>query len=1245
MYHYAVYVVGAMVIVVCLVALTFRFWVMPRVADFAPLLETHAGAALEQAVEIGQLQADWHGLAPRLILSDVRMTPPQGEPLLLPRVEAVFSWLSLPLLEPRLSSLTVVRPQLAMRRDRDGVILIAGVPVNADEGESDFADWLLRQHRVVIKDAEIHWRDALLDTPPLRFTNVRVLLENSFGRHRFGAIALPSDAASRLELRGDMRGRTLRDLNTWSGTLYARIDDADFAAWGNWVPWAQRAVKGGFGSMRFWLTLERGRADSLAGDARLRDVALSISTDLPDLAFENLRGHVGWSRQRGIDTLLVNDLRFQLPGAEPSAPASAKLSLTPDGKGGFQRVAGSAHNLRLETLTALAGALPLPRQGHDLIEALNPVGLLDSAEGHWAGVDDYAVKLRLSAAGAQPYLDFPGFSGVSARIRADQDDGEAALEGRAGTLTWPRLFRHDLAFNSFDARADWKTEARGMTLRFDLPRLVNDDLQGMAEGRVELPNEGAPLLDVRARLTHGKASAVYRYLPHGVSEDAYVWLRQSLRDGRTDDTRMVLKGPLDRFPFDQGGGEFSVRVNMIGATLEYAPHWPRLEAVRGRLLFHGKAMTVHADSARILDARIGPTKATIPDLFAGGAERLFVEGRAQGETRAFLDFIRRSPVDRHTNGFAAPMRAEGSGELTIRLDLPLHDIDASKVAGSYTFIDNRIVPGGDLPELSGVSGQITFTDTALSGRDIRARVLDFPAQLSIDGQAGGVAVQLTGSADAAALQPYLPVALAQRVQGATSWQAVIGLHGQGQSQLTVRADLAGLAIALPPPFGKPAGMPVPLSIQRRAGDDGVDVVQARFGDRLALSARFPDTGPPWVHARLGDGEASAPKQSGLTLSGGLSQIDVDAWRRLDLAGGRADGLPLREAAIRVGELRVLGRGWQDVQVRLRPAGKGWRLQLDVPELAGELVTVQENEGVRVLANFQHLRVPESDLADSGEAWTPSEAMAGLDLNVNRLHWKGVDLGELRVRLAPDARGLRIENVSFNTPDGRLDGKGLLANHPRRPTRLELAVRSDDLGKLLARLGQPDRLRGGSARVNGTLAWIGGIESFDLASLDGDLALTVGKGQFLKVEPGVARLLGIVSLQALPRRITLDFRDVFSEGFAFDEIVGGLHLQRGKVYTKDLRMEGPAAKVRMSGVIDLAGETQNLRLSIQPRLEDTVALAGALIGGPAVGLGALIAGKVLKDPIGQAITFDYALTGTWNEPVAARVARARPSPAE
>jgi uncharacterized protein YhdP len=133
------------------------------------------------------------------------------------------------------------------------------------------------------------------------------------------------------------------------------------------------------------------------------------------------------------------------------------------------------------------------------------------------------------------------------------------------------------------------------------------------------------------------------------------------------------------------------------------------------------------------------------------------------------------------------------------------------------------------------------------------------------------------------------------------------------------------------------------------------------------------------------------------------------------------------------------------------------------------------------------------------------------------------------------------------------------------------------------------------------------------------------------------LLGILSLQALPRRITLDFRDIFSEGFAFDEIVGAVKINRGNATLDNFRIQGPAARVLMSGEVDLARETQKLRVRIAPHLSDTVSIAGALVGGPIAGVAAYLAQKVLKDPIDQMVSYEYDVTGKWAEPTVKRVA--------
>jgi uncharacterized protein (TIGR02099 family) len=1256
LYHYGVYALGGVVIVVCVVALGFKFWVMPNIDRFKPSVEAAATRAWGLPVTVGGLEAGWAGINPRLTLRDLRVSTDSGVPLSLPRVEALLSWLSLALLEPRLASLTLEQPQLAIRRDKAGVIYVAGIAVNVPTAPNPFPDWLFRQPRIIVRDATVSWLDEKLAAPEMRFSKVRIYIRNRFGHHHFGGVALPSAAAGRLELRGDIVGRSVQQPETWSGQLYARVDDARFDTWGQWVPWAQEAVRRGTGSLRFWLDLDHGQARALTGDARLQGVAINISGAeiLPDLAFQSLAGRVGWARvfdgqgRVTSQTFSVERLRFAVAGGlasdTPSEPASVRVSLTPDGRGGFKTVAASANNLRLEALTALSGALPLPRRGHDLIGALNPRGLVETASGHWSGPQDYGFKLRVRDGGSNAYETLPGFSGLSARIEADQGSGVAELNGRNLVLNMDRVFRHPLEFKQLDARATWKVSDKITHLAIEQASFNSNDLAGTAEGRIDLPAGAKPRLDLRAHLSHGEATAVYRYLPHAVGHDAYEWVKHSVVGGYSDDTRLILKGDLAYFPFDKGGGEFKVTVKMVNGVLDYADGWPRIDGVNGMLVFHDKAMTLNADSGRILNARLGPVRAHIPDLHSGAEEELLIDGHAGGRTQDFLDFIRQSPVHEHTGAFTEKMRASGTGELALNLHLPLRRIKDSSLAGVFTLDGNRIDLGGDLPDLEQLSGRFNFTDTSVQARNIQARVLGLPATLSFDSQSGGqVHAQLKGRVTAEALKPYLSARLAGRVSGASDWQADVRLAKQ-QNEIQITSDLAGLALALPSPFRKAAAQTVPLTITRVPGDLRESVVKVRYGNLVFMHAVIPGDGPARIALRLSPGQVPTPREAGISISGTLHSLDLDAWRALDLGEATTNGPALREINLSLQELKAAGRVLHDTHVNARPAGRGWKVTLAGREIGGDVLALSEDRGTRVIANLQRLTIPDPapdafvDKSAGEEAGSAAPALVAAELNAQSFFWKGKEMGELHLRLSPEKGGYSLDSFSLVMPEGKLEGKGLLSNQARRPTRLNLDLAIANVGKLLTRLGYPGSVKGGEGRIVGTLTWPGSAEDFALAGLAGDFDVAMHKGQFLKVEPGAAKLLGILSLQALPRRIALDFRDVFSEGFAFDEIVGDVHLQAGSAYTKDLKMNGPAAKVRMSGVVDLLGESQNLRINIQPRLEDSMALASAIVGGPVVGIGALIASKVLKDPIGQAIYFDYSVTGTWGEPVITKLKR-------
>uniref|UniRef100_UPI0005BDF21A YhdP family phospholipid transporter n=1 Tax=Pseudacidovorax intermedius TaxID=433924 RepID=UPI0005BDF21A len=245
------------------------------------------------------------------------------------------------------------------------------------------------------------------------------------------------------------------------------------------------------------------------------------------------------------------------------------------------------------------------------------------------------------------------------------------------------------------------------------------------------------------------------------------------------------------------------------------------------------------------------------------------------------------------------------------------------------------------------------------------------------------------------------------------------------------------------------------------------------------------------------------------------------------------------------------------------------------------------------------------------------------------------------------REWRLDKLAFTLPEARLDAKGRWAPPTsagaKRHMTLDFTLDMQDAGALLGRFGMPGVLASGKGRLGGDVHWQGSPFDLDLASLGGNLHLDVASGQFLKAEPGIAKLLGVINLQALPRRLTLDFRDLFSAGFAFDQIRGDARIANGIASTNNLQMKGVNAAVFMDGSADIAHETQQLRVVVIPEINAGTAALVATAINPAVGLGTFLAQMVLSRPLVAATTQEFLIDGTWADPRVVKVPRAAAQP--
>jgi uncharacterized protein YhdP len=291
------------------------------------------------------------------------------------------------------------------------------------------------------------------------------------------------------------------------------------------------------------------------------------------------------------------------------------------------------------------------------------------------------------------------------------------------------------------------------------------------------------------------------------------------------------------------------------------------------------------------------------------------------------------------------------------------------------------------------------------------------------------------------------------------------------------------------------------------------------------------------------------------------------------------------------------------------------------------------------------------------------SIPALDVVVDDFELRGKRFGRLEVEAINRAAGAtmrdggarewRLNKFNIITPEAVLTASGNwasinamggatapLPSHgapERRRTAMNFKLEIADSGQLLSRFGMKDVVRRGKGQMEGQVAWLGSPFSLDYPSMTGAFTVNVENGQFLKgADPGIAKLLGVLNLQALPRRLTLDFRDVFSEGFAFDFLRGDVAIEQGIAKTNNLQMKGVNAAVLMEGRADIAKETQDIKVVVVPEINAGTASLIATVINPAIGLSTFLAQLLLRRPLNEAATQELHIDGSWADPKITKV---------
>lgn len=1268
--RFAAGAVIAALLIVAAVLVGLMQLLLPLAARYPDRLAQFASSRLHRSVHFDRVRGQWQPSGPLLSVRGLTLGPayPGGASITLPHAAIKFDFAAWLKPAHRWVTLRVTGLEVRVLHDKKGWhVLGLGNPNEPQQTPLQSLPVDLDMHvlKVSIMDAVAN-KSYVLFSPHLRVVSVGDNL-------RFGGSIVRQGSPQPLTVIGSFNPVAQ------NADLYVAGTDLDLATMARDVNLQGYGVRNGRGNLEMW---GDWRGDHLKTVATRFDLSgLSLTT--PDAHRADLAAIAGVAR-----------LRKLADGWGASYRRSGKERDDIDDVGGaLLRVRGTdsartltlaARNLDIAPLLSIASLMPqAPASAGAWIAVAKPHGTVDSAALSWNADGRYAVVAHLRDLGASPAAGFPGVDKLAGSLRGDQEALAFDVPQQAVTLRYPHVFREPFELAKFGGRfAAWR-DGTAWHVAADSLMFDNDQFGGAARGEMVLRGDGSkPFVDASAIITHAQVPAAKLFWPvNSMPRSTVQWLNRALIAGKVDDGRVLIRGDLDDWPFTAHQGRFDALAHLSEVVLNYGEDWPHAEKISATAQFTDNGLSVEAAHAQTLGNTVTHAVMRIPD-WANGVMTLAVQGTGSGAS--LLDFVRNSPVGHDSASILSQLAIGGNGKFAFTLVLPLGQPKPFTLDGTLQLSNADVVAKAWKLQLQNVTGPLHFDAKGFRADGLKAIYHGTPGVLSIAaaGDVANPAHQLEASLSApftaqALLQDYPALAgLAKIARGSANFRIGINVAAEANADnatktLVVQSDLRGVALDLPAPLDKPASTTLPMTLQLGMPLTG-NTLDLALGDLLRARGRLPDDTlhkPAALAIAFGNTAPTSLPASGMVVEGHARRLDLGGWAQLAGAGDHNTGVspasgaatsvlpPLVSAQISADDARAFGKSLGALSLRYTPQAGEHMLTLDGARIAGTLTLPTANLVQRgITAQLQRLYWPGDEsnkAASSATAAQPTpDALSGvapgtlppLHLSIGDLRLGDAKLGEAHFESTPTAAGMRVARMDTQSKDVQIRAHGHWnGNAQSSRSQFVIDIRSDNLGRMLGAFGFAGLIAGGdNTRASIEGVWPGAPTAFALANIDGDMKVDVGKGSIVEVKPGMGRLFGLFSIAQLPRRLLLDFGDVFKSGFSFNSITGAFALADGNAFTDNLDVKGPAAEIHIRGRTGLRAKDYDQTVTVAPHTSGALAVVGAVLGGPVGAAAGLALGRGLSRATGAR----YRITGSWDKPVITTISKTvPPAPAQ
>jgi uncharacterized protein (TIGR02099 family) len=1277
-----------------------RYWIWPQLEVKKTEIEQLVSNTLGVQVSIGEIHTSWIDLKPAFEITHITFKENVGNAskkqlLEIPKIEGILDWSSLWRLSPSFDKLSINQADLKIIRNQAGQWFIAGVAIPESNKNSNGLDWLLHQKALQISNVSIDLLDQHDKTSSYQLQINQFEANNNGRNHALNVEVMSAFSSEKITFNSQFQHKFLSNQSNWHnwhGEVSWNVSEFNLAKFLSATHLPLRATSGTFNS-NGKVGLNDGKF--ISGQIGINAEHLDIFWEQQknSLRLKNISAEFTPTAEGELQYLQVKNLTWQDASEKivHKIDNLDNLSFGWDFPGDSKSIGTFSvlsQRISLTEIHDLASQLPLPTKYLKYLDELKPQGQLENfyLSWHQPPADSSSLKIisydnpqlvvsaYLKNVGWNySSLKVAGFKGLSGELFTDLEKGSFKLDTTNATLEKGDIIsRTNTKIDEAKANISWVKKNHQWHVIAKNVVLSNSDLLINANVDYLTGNEKFPShLNLDLSIPRAKLGEFTSYLPKSIDSEVLNYLSGTLIAGDIKNAHLSIDGNPEKIPYPSSTlGKFKVTVPLENATFRPSPksskepgEWQAFEKLNGLVKMDNSNLQVEIARAQFKNAAISDIKANAD--FSKDIAHLNLEGKVDGSLQDAFNYLSKTPTLSIYSDLSKDLTLSGDTKASVKLDFPFSDKAPTRFSVNVE-LNNNQVKFDNTPPVLVKTGKITMTDAGIEQADINAEWLGGNLSIKNDPNIKRT-VLFNGKADFSKFGELIltkndptSIQIKKKLYGPMTYQGKFQTQDQ-KSNVDIEFDLKGVAIDLPRPLNKPIGIPMPgkATISSNSGNKnefGFDW-NLTLGDRLQSKGISKNGKIDKQGISLGNLTANLPL-SGTSIVFDVDTLQGDEWAKIlsaDAASanskkpikpsdGSIEMTSINSIKGKAKHLIITDRDISDFSISATHEGELWVANVESPLVAGQFKWQAANLSLpsgQLTARLSKLIIPNEETNDAltQSIQSTSSRIPKLDISSDQFVIGKRNFGSLSIQATSEVDTWHLDNLKIKNPNGELNAIGIWKMPQSKDpghTDLKIDINATHLGKLMDSLGNAKAIEDGEGKLEGSISWQGAPYAFDKKSLSGDLSFVATKGKLLKVDPGAAKLLGLLSFQSLFKLATFNvdggIGDAVSEGTYFDKISATATLRRGVARTEDFELISSLAKINMRGRANLINETQDLRVTIYPKISlASTSLAAFYFVSPIVGLSTLVGQFLITSSINKILQADYLIQGSWKDP--------------